>query len=193
MKTILCLVYFVASLSVHADELLQNSDFSDGKNHWDGDGLSPSELQPDNPLASNSSGAAQNELIVQLRPHSWTKVSQRFRTHADRYYILLRFKASPDVKFTNDKDLYLNAAEDLDLWSVRLFHEPDCFLYGITDESKNVWFDGSVDSSFLRAAANPFIRRTVNNIRPEDGKVIYLAFPPGMGNVVIQTISAMTD
>jgi hypothetical protein len=190
VKTLLCLALLLCPTCLRAEELLSNGDFSDGNDHWLGDGVAPSQLSPDNPLAASDANA-ENELIVPLRPHGWTKVSQAFHTHAAQYTFLIKFKTSPDVKFTKEKDEYDRSAEEIGLWTTPFYHQFNNFLYGIVDDSKRIWFAGYCNIINLKSP-NPILERTMNNISVSDDKTIYLAFPPGEGNIVIKSISVMT-
>ena len=185
MKTIFCLIYFVAALFAHAGEVLQNSDFSDGKDHWLGDGVSPSDLSPDDPLAVDSSAKV---LIVQLKPHHWTKVTQDFHTDAVKLAIVITFNSSPDVKFADTLDAYKNQTDDLRLWPVPLNYSAGEFFYGILDDSKRIWFGGFGEISALKGP-HPTLEHNLDNAAISNNKTIYLAFPPGTGSIIIKSIS----
>jgi hypothetical protein len=189
MKTILCLAYFVAALSVHAGELLQNSDFSDGKDHWFGDGVSPSDLSPDDPLAADSSA---KEMIVQLKPHHWTKVAQEFHTDAVKLAILITFNPSPDAKFADTLDAYKNQVDDLRLWTIPLNYSAGQFFYGILDDTKRIWFDSFGQISMMKGP-HPTLQHNLDNAAISNTKTIYLAFPPGTGDIIIKSISVTSS
>ena len=179
-----------AALSARAEELLLNGDFSDGRNHWLGDGITPAELTPDNPLFTTMGKSSTNELIVPLRPHGWTKVTQSFHTHSAEYNIIIRFKPSLDVIFTKEKDDYDRTAEEVGLWNNVLYHQFNNFLWGIVDDSRRFWFAGYCDASKLKGA-HPTLQHTMTNLANTDDKTLYLAFPPGSGNIIIQSVSVM--
>jgi hypothetical protein len=151
IKTLLCLTFLLVPICVRAVELLSNGDFSNGNDHWLGDGVTPSQMPPGSPLAASNSNV-EKELIVPLRPHGWTKVSQAFHTHAAQYTFLIKFKTSPDVKFTKEKDDYDRATEEIGLWTSPFYHQFNNFLYGIVDDSKQIWFAGYCDISKLKIA-----------------------------------------
>ena len=188
---VLAVVILFTSTRSQAVELLLNGDFSDGNNHWLGDGLAASQLTPDNPLAARNGANTEKELIVPLRPHGWTKVTQAFHTHAAQYTFLIKFKPSPDVRFTKEKDDYDRTAEEVGLWTNLFYHQYNNFLYGIVDDSKRIWYAGYSDISRLKSSTSPFLERTMNNISVSDDKTLYLAFPPGEGNIVIKSVSVI--
>jgi hypothetical protein len=191
VRTLFGLLFVLGIASAPADELLKNGDFSDGKTHWFGDGETPADLAPDNPLAPKDPAAAEKELLVELKPHRWTKVTQEFRTHAGQYQIRLRFKLSPDVKFSNDKEDYDKAYEDIGLWNEPTFTPVGSFLYGVIDSSKIFGLYSNCRLKKLQEP-NPDLELTVNDTRTSDAKTLYLAFPPGSGTVVIAAASVST-
>ena len=192
MKILLCFLGAFSLFSARAEELLKNGDFSDGKTHWFGDGVGPSDLTPDNPLAPKNPGAAEKELVVPLNPHHWTKVTQEFRTHAGRYDITIKFKAASDLKFSQDKEDYDKAYEDIGLWNSESFCPVGTFLYGIIDSAKVFALYSNGDLGRLEGKSGT-LHVTVNDSgATSDAKTLYLAFPPGTGNVIIQSASVTT-
>jgi hypothetical protein len=70
--------------AVHGSDILLNTDFSDGKTHWRGDGQSD--------VAPLSGG----KLVITLNPDKWTAVSQRFSANATALKVIARYSLSED-------------------------------------------------------------------------------------------------
>ena len=191
MKILLGLLFSAYVCSLQAGELLKNGDFSEGKMHWFGDGVAPADLAPDNPLAAKNPEAAEKELVIPLNPHHWTKITQEFRTHAGQYSIVVKFKPSPDLKFSHDKDDFEKAYEDIGLWNSPSFTPVGTLLYGVIDSSKIFGLYSNYFISHLQEP-NPVIQTSVNDNRTSDAKTLYVAFPPGTGNVIVQSASVTT-
>jgi hypothetical protein len=58
------LLVLASPLRLEADPVLKNSDFSDGINHWNGDGQDVAKIAPDQ---------ASQGMILELHPSAWTK------------------------------------------------------------------------------------------------------------------------
>jgi hypothetical protein len=94
MKCIARFLLLVLLLSpLRADQdILVNSNFSDGHGHWQGDAkdVETGDLSSDTPPP----GA-----VVQLKKDKWTKIYQLFTVRDKRLYYTVTFKLSEDFKF----------------------------------------------------------------------------------------------
>jgi hypothetical protein len=190
MKIYSWLLCLLALCPARAGELLKNGDFSEGKTHWFGDGVAPADLAPDNPLAAKNPGTADKMLIVPLNPHHWTKVTQEFRTHAAHYNVLLILSATPDLKFSDNKDDYEKADDEVGLWNYKIYLPGDNFLCGIIDSSKRFVMEGYNPAKNL--SKNCRIIFNVDDTTSGDLKTLFFAFPPGTGNVILKSASITT-
>ena len=71
--TLLCCFAALATCPLWGQEILQNSDFSDGTNHWHGD-VKPAGSDSSTDLLTSGNNA--KGVQVDLRSHNWTQVTQ---------------------------------------------------------------------------------------------------------------------
>src|SRR4030081_1153722 len=98
MRILLSALMILACASLlQADNLLQNGDFTDGKNHWSGDGETADDYGRDNPSAASDSLTSKG-LIIQLKERFWTRIFQSFPSDkGTRYSIVVTYKLSPNL------------------------------------------------------------------------------------------------
>jgi hypothetical protein len=108
MKNLLLLVFLTIGPVAFADEnLLKNSDFTDGAAHWEGDCHSASSNDAP-PSFSNTSSAPASGATVELRGHDWTTVTQDFDGKVGDFVLEVTYSLSPDLKFSTDPADYQN-------------------------------------------------------------------------------------
>jgi hypothetical protein len=162
-----------------AGNLLQNGDFSNSNNRWEGDGKT-------NPSFGKG-------LIVQLSPNSWTKVWQDFKgDQGVSDTLTLTYKVSPDLTVSDKQEDYANILPRIQFEDYQGYGPVGIptgyFLAWIGDLTNHA-------SRYERYRVKPDIgdtqkiAHTFPNSLPLADKMVTLAFPPGTGNVVILSVS----
>jgi hypothetical protein len=190
MKALACLAtFFALVLSAQGDNWLQNGDFSSGRDHWRGDGQTPSDMAPSNPF-DKPDPLLSKGLIIPLKPHRWTKITQDFRTKASQLVLTMTYVFSPGLTFSSKDDDYKNIP-----------HQIDNELYGSFDLKPTEWmvlftdFGNGAKGAYYTMDAKTgssepqTVHMDVKDLSPLEDEVITIAFPPGTGNVVLQSVS----
>jgi hypothetical protein len=190
------LVILACAVSLHADEVLQNGDFSDGSSHWHGDGKTPSDFTEDNPLAT-ANPLTSTGLIVPLKPDSWTKVTQDFNGDKNSHYLVtVKYKVSPDLTLSNKPEDYKDVARLIRFETYEGYPAFDVpvgqffVMVAEVDGNKGYWekFQPKLGSSDTQTYLDPG-----QPLAPEGRKMVTVAFPPGTGMVVILSISVTSS
>jgi len=188
MKTLLfALLALGCVVPLHADEALQNGNFSDGINHWHGDGRSPADFASDNSLQASDPFTSAG-LIVPLKHVSWSMVAQDFRGNIASGILTVTFKVSPDLVFSNKPDDYTNIPAQLS-WGWKSFNTPPGeWLVFISAQGDT---KGKYYTIMTKAGSSDpqTVRFKVKALTPLDEQTITLAFPPGNGTIVILGVS----
>ncbi len=191
----LALILTCVSL-LHADEVLQNTDFADGGNHWQGDGRTPPDYAKDNPIAATDAFTSKG-LIIQLKPDRWTKVVQDFKGNKDTHYLLLvTYKFAPDVTFSSKPEDYANIPDHVrfegsESWSPFEIPTGQFFVtVDDIDDTKGYWEKvtpkfGSTETQKYNDPGLP--------MSPDSNKMVTVAFPPGKGTIVLLGISVTSS
>lgn len=193
MKLLIATCLALSFLPLHADEWLQNGDFSDGLTHWYGDGQLASELaKNDDPLASSTAAAPQG-VVVQLKPNRWSKLSQEFTTDTLKMSLTIKYTPSADCVFSDKADYYHNIFDSLGMGAYSPRSVPIGSWAVVMTDLGTGWcyyfshpFDkaasGSQTFQANASAAN-------DNMKPALHKTVTLAFPPGKGSVTVTYVS----
>jgi hypothetical protein len=191
MKTLLfALLALACALPLRAGECLQNGDFTDGIAHWHGNGRSSADYASDSPLEATDPFTSKG-LIVPLKHVFWNKVSQDFTGKIASGVLSVTFKLSPDLAFSAKTDDYLNIPSQLG-WGWQTFNTPPgnwlVFISALGNTKGNYYLitpkTGSSDPQTFQCK--------VETLTPLEEQTITLAFPPGMGTVVVLNVS-ITD
>ena len=193
MKTLtlaLCILALVLPVSTRGDDanLLQNSDFSDGLNHWYGGGRSPADYANDNPLAANDPLTSKG-LIMPLHGESWTKVAQDFKGKAADGILTVTFKVSPDFAFSTKPEDYVDMPDKIGYDGWKSFNTPPgAWIVFISDFGSNhgTYYELTPKTGSSEVQV---IHARVKNMTPYEDKTITLAFPPGAGTLVVLNVS----
>ena len=185
------LLVLACTVPLRADNWLQNGDFSDGTDHWYGDGKSPADLASDDPLAKPDPFTSKG-LIIPLKHLDWTKVAQDFKGKIASGILSITYMVSPDLAFSDKPDDYVNMPGHIGYDAWQAFNTPPGqWVIFISDfgTSRGTYYLlkprlGSSDPQTYRAR--------VGGLTPLEDKTIALAFPPGTGTLVILNIS-LTD
>jgi hypothetical protein len=197
MKLIRFTLLILACMSsLQADSLLQNGDFSDGSNHWLGDGKTPDEYAQDN-LSAASDPLTSKGLIIPLKEDYWSKVTQDFKGDKSEHYVTtVVYKVSPDLSVSSKPDDYadLNSHIHIDGYdgygpiNLKVGHFFDMIFEVDGATSVYEMFAPKLGSSDSQTYVHPCPPL------PDSGnKRLILAFPPGKGTIVILNVSVTNN
>ena len=188
-SAIFVFIFMLIAVPSPADNWLQNGDFSSGRDHWRGDGQTPADMAPSNPF-DKPDPLLNKGLIISLKAHRWTKITQDFRTKAAQLVLTINFIFSPGLSFSTKDEDYKNIP-----------HQIDNPLYGSFDLKPTEWmvqftdFGNAARGEYYTIEGKPGANGAqtehmdVNNVTPLEDEVITIAFPPGSGNVILQNVS----
>lgn len=190
------LIILACAVPLQADNSLENGDFSNGKDGWHGDGETPDEYAQDNPSAA-SDPLTSKGLIIQLKPHRWTKITQEFKGDKGTYYSLaVTYKVSPDTTLSNKADDYTNAGNGFDfegseIWVPQSI-ESGRFWWTVHDLDDDGGYQETC-SPKLGSSEPQTIQDHGRTMTPFTRKMIFIAFPPGNGIVVLLNVSVTSS
>jgi hypothetical protein len=190
-KVLLIALMVLASIPLRADNWLQNGDFVDGIDHWYGNGRSPADFAPDNPMDKPDPFTSKG-LIIQLKHTEWTKVAQDFKGKIASGVLTIVYMVSPDLKFSDKPDDYLNMPGHIGYNAWQAFNTPPGqWIVFISDfgSSRGTYYQ--LQPKFGSSAPQEY-RGKVTGLTPLQDKTITLAFPPGTGTLVLLKVS-LTD
>jgi hypothetical protein len=185
---LLALVLAVPAAADDSDNLLQNADFSSGLDHWYGGGRSPADFANDNPLQA-SDPLTSKGLIMPLHSESWTKVAQDFKGKSSTGVLTITFKVSPDFAFSTKPEDYVNMPDKIGYDGWRAFDTKiGAWVVFVSDfgSAKGTYcmIMPKTGSSDLQT-----YRTVISGLTPLEDKTITLAFPPGTGMLVVESVS----
>ena len=193
MRTLLfALVTLVCAIPLHADNVLQNGDFTDGSNHWHGDGKTPDEYAQDNPSATPDPATSKG-LFIELKPNSWSKISQNFHGDKGTHYALnITYKVLPGTTLSDKADDYTNMADHVRFEGYENYGmvtiEPGRFWIMVTnfDDGRGYEerFAPNLGTTEVQKIDDPGVPMS-----PSGRNMVTVAFPPGTGTFVILSIS----
>jgi hypothetical protein len=192
MKTLaLLLIAFMCAVPLRADSWLDNSDFTDGLNHWRGNGRSPADVTSDNPM-DKPDPLLSKGLILPLRGRDWDKIEQDFHGKSTAGVLTIVYQMAPDVTFSTNEEDYMNIPDQLHFEGWKTFRvPPGSWIVFIADmgSSRGTYYPIQPK---LGVAGPQSLRVRVKDLTPLEDKTITVAFPPGSGNVVLLNVS-LTD
>lgn len=186
-----CLLVITCTFPLQADNLIQNSDFSEGIDHWHGNGQAPADFKPADPFAAPDPLTSKG-MIITLKNKDWTKVAQDFKGKASTGVLTITYAVSPDLAFSTKAEDYVNMPGHIDYNGWRAFN---------TRQGEWVAFLSDFGSSHgtyymikpkLGASTPQTMKMNIKAMTPLEDKTITLAFPPGSGLVVILNVE-LTD
>lgn len=192
MKTpLFLLLVLVCALPLRADNWLENGDFSDGTNHWYGNGQTPADFTPTSPLDKPDSLTSKG-LIIPLKDLDWRKVAQDFKGRIANGVLTVSYMVSPDLAFSNKPDDYSNIPHHIDYDHWKPFNIPlGSWIIFISDFGTDHGTYYMINPKLGSSDPQEF-QAKISNLTPLEDKTITLAFPPGSGTVVILKVS-LTD
>jgi len=215
MKSLTFLLFAVAlALPLHAQEILKNSDFSDGATYWHGD-AKPAGTEDATDLISDAAASAKG-IVVELHSGGWTKVTQEIRGYKSPVHdgqigahlmLTIVYQTSPDFNLSTHASDYVNVGSQLGFGGADLRPHPGELVAFIDDAPEvrvsvtpmggvnnyAVHLDNVAGTSFIPATeAKPqtftskFFLAIVN---PDIFPTFCLGLPPGSGTITILKIS----
>ena len=220
MKTLLLLAGFSALTagSLYAQSILENGDFSDGTNHWHGD-VKPAGSDSSTDLLTSPNDA--KGVLVELRSHNWTKITQEVHGLKDvqpntGVDLTVEYTVSTDFKLSDDsRDIGLNF-EKLDFPNVRIQQQPGSLIAFIDVQpadrasAQNSGYNSVTNTDTITITIHPddvgYAYLTPDTSagthtltatlwlpvpKTDDLPVFCIAVPPGEGNVTISKITML--
>lgn len=211
MKSINFLLFAIGLvLPLRAQEILKNSDFSDGSTYWHGDAKTAGSEETTD-LISDATASAKG-IVVELHSGGWTKVVQEIRGYkatgrASQLVLTIVYQTSPDFKLSTHDSDYVNIGSRLGFDGATLTVSQGQLIAFIDEVPQNrvsssssggynnytVYPDQISGTSFLpstEAKQQTFTTPvTVPNANPDSYPSFCLGLPPGSGTVTILKIS----
>ena len=186
---LLLVVVALAFAPGRADNIIENSDFATGIDHWYGGGRSPADFANDNPLGGSDPFLSKG-LIIPLKHMDWTHVAQDFKGKIASGTLTITYKISPDFAFSTKADDYVGIPAHIryDLWQP-FNTEPGTWMCLLSD------FGGTPHGTYIQIKPKPgssdvqTMRTRVSGLTPLENKTITLAFPPGTGTLVVLSVT----
>jgi len=182
----LALLFFTTLLPIRADEELKNTDFADGRSHWEGDGesLAAAVDAAAAPSLGATPSSAQAGLLLKLSRRDWTRVTQNFRPLHSEGILTVTYKFSDDLVFSKDIADYTGVPALMGFTSYRPFNiKPGnwiaLFIESATSEMEyyNITPKPGPDAQTYKG--------NIHDLVPRVDKTLCLAFPPGTGSITI--------
>jgi hypothetical protein len=194
MKSLVfALLVLAAIIPLRADgNLIQNGDFTDGINHWRGNGRSPADFAPANPFDKPDPFTSQG-LIIPLRHRDWDKVAQDFKGKNTSGVLTITYKVAPDLVFSTKAEDYVNMPDQLhyDGW-VSVNTPPGNWVVFLSDFGTTHGTYWTIEPKLGSADPQTFTAQ-LSGLTPFSDKTITLGFPPGSGNLVILKVTLTTQ
>lgn len=190
-KIALSLLILAGILPLHADNLIQNGDFTDGITHWHGDAQGPADFAPANPFDKPDPFTSKG-LIVTLKDNRWRKVAQDFTGKITGGVLTITFMVSPDLAFSASGADYVGVPHKIGYDGWAPFNTTaGAFVFLISDfGSSTIWYNSVTPE--LGSSKVQTIKDKLTSLTPKEDKTITLAFPPGKGTIVILSVT-LTD
>ena len=182
----LALLFFTALLPIRADEELKNTDFTEGRSHWEGDGEALSVAVDANaaPTLGAPPPSTQAGLLLKLSRRDWTRVTQNFRPLHSEGILTVTYKFSDDLVFSKDIADYTGVPARMGFNSYRSFNIRPGNWIALFIESANL------EMEYYNITPKPgpdeqTYKGNIHDLVPRVDKTICLAFPPGTGSITI--------
>jgi hypothetical protein len=189
-KTALALLLLVPLLTARGDNnVLQNGDFTEGVNQWEGDchsvGAADADAAPSFNAPTPPSSAP--GIVVRLDKDHWTKVTQDFNAGVGQYEATLTYSLSPDFSLSRNVADFTDVPAASGLTRLKRFStHPNTWILVVCDI-------GAEHFEYWKMRPKPNeIGNTVNfhgrvQLNSDDSapKGFFLAFPPGTGTITL--------
>jgi hypothetical protein len=218
MKIILLLAALLAltTAPLCAQSILENGDFSDGTNHWHGD-VKPAGSDSTTDLLTSQNDA--KGVLVELRSHNWTKVTQEIHDLKDvqpnsGVDLTIEYTVSTDFKLSDDVRSNYGGLAKLDFPNARIPEQQGSIITFIDVQpavratAQNSGYDSTSNSNVLTVTVHPddvgYAYLTPDTTagthtftstmwlpvpKTDDLPVFCIAVPPGEGSITISKIT----
>jgi len=188
MKTlVLACFLFIPFVALRAENCIQNGDFAGGTDHWYGDGKTPSEFASPDPLTPAKYSITQG-LAVPLKTMAWSKLTQNFETNATDLSITITYSVTSDFSFSDKASYYTNISSQIGQKNFSPFSiDKNHWLAIFCDKGKNVFTYYPIEAPDKTEGTFTFTNK-LGGFIPHQDKTIILAFPPGNGLVILQSV-----
>jgi len=185
------LLVLALAFPLRADNWIDNGNFTEGIDHWRGNGRAPSDFAPENPM-DKPDPLTSKGLILQLREADWDKVQQDFHGKSTDGVLTITYMMSPDLTFSKQPDDYSDVPDQIHYDDWDPFSVPaGNWVVFIADFGKYVG-NYYVIQPKRGAKGVQTYKAKVQGLTPLADKTITLAVPPGKGTMVILSVS-LTD
>jgi hypothetical protein len=184
MKTLFLLLFLAGASVALADDanLLKNGDFSSGIAEWHGDCHSIGS-------ATDDTGATSG-IIVKLRSHDWTKVTQDFDGKAGNYLLTVIYTLGAGTTFSQKPEDYSNVSGGLGLGGMSPFAStPSKWVVLISDTGTRHVSGWKVTPRLDTSGTQTLKADVWLNSGDSFRKGFFLGFPPGEGSINLQSIT----
>jgi hypothetical protein len=186
-------------MSLRADDIVANGDFSQGAANWDGDVSSDDSATPN--LSSSATSATPAGLTIQLKQDRWTHISQVVQTNADSLKCTVVWRMSSDCSLVTDAAQGNGSVMSKDTFGNLTnydygYHMPvkagDWILMAVKREPgmpKNPWCPIEIPSSKGDPTKQQDATVVFKSLGTYGEKKIVLAFPPGQGSITLLKVA----
>lgn len=192
MKKLSLVFLLIASLQLaRADNALKNSDFEDGALNWHGEGRTPADLKSEDSL-NTPVDYGDKGLVMVLRPQTWIKIVQDFKTRSATATLNVTYKIAPNTTFSSKDEVYQNVPHSIGFDGWYAFDgKRNTFMTMVCDIlSYRMTYD-NVAPNFKTTDKQTYTE-AIDNMVPDDEKTVCLTFPPGTGAVILLHVSLDT-
>jgi len=182
----LAILLFVPLLPMMADEELKNTDFTDGRSHWEGDGeaLATANNADATPTLGATAPSTQAGLLLKLSRRDWTRVTQGFRPLHSNGTLTVTYQLSADFAFSQAIEDYTNVPTLMGFTSYRPFNiRPGTWIALFIETATQEMEYYKVTSK--PGADTQTYKGEISDLVPRVDKTICLSFPPGTGTITL--------
>lgn len=190
MKILFCLLLLIVLLPLRANDILANGDFANGAGNWHGDGRAAQADPNNHDIDSMMNPAAAKGIVVTLKPHDWTYISQNFSArerNLDYSFTYLPANCaltSPAPPLNRG----LRGIVQVELGEGAQYRPGDFFV-GILDRTErglyHTHFKPVLNARQPQVATGSFTLGTDTN----QERTLILIFPPGTGTITLTNAS----
>jgi hypothetical protein len=188
----LALIFLMAggSLAVADANLLRNGDFSSGIAHWEGDCHTADNGTEVELGAMDSNSSGNNGVTVKLRLGDWTKVTQDFDGGIGEYNLTITYSVSPNLKFSNKRDDYVNGVGKAGITAFVAFNsEPGQWIVLLSDRGAGHCLYWTITPKVDAPGSQTISLKVHLDSDDTNKKAFCLIFPPGDGVITLHNIS----
>jgi len=184
MKSIACLLLLLCLfLPLRADQdILINSNFSDGHSHWEGDAkdVDTGDLTSD----TQPAGA-----VIHLKKDKWTKIYQLFTVRDKKLYYTVTFQLSNDFKIAPPSEGDYSRADLGDVPGLMYRAQLSESIFTLMIRGGDNFAEASLIPDKSKLGKSQTLTGRVNPYAIDVESVFLIVFPPGQGTVTLTQAS----